>query len=404
MYKLLIADDEAIIRKGLRNSINWNELNIKIVGEAEDGEIALKLASKLNPHIIMLDICMPFLNGLELIKQLKEANQKCIIIIITGYDQFEYMHEALKLKVFDYILKPVNKENLEDTISKVIQELNKMEQKRNYLDWTNKQVDENLNALRQSFLDNWLKGKLTCKNVNEELNFLKINFEESIGIIVIKVVENFKLELYVKKWDEKLLHFAVINIAYDLLKEFKPVVTFIDEDGNIIIFTNKFGNVNSNWYDMGNKIEEKIYYYLGYIVVIEQNKILNGIDGVEKSYKKLVNGINKKTQYKPVVLLTMRYIDANYCVNDLNLQNVADQFNVSPSYLSKLLKQETGTSFSDYLTNTRIKKAICFMEDPRIKIYEIAESVGYSNQHYFCKAFKKVIGFSPTEYRGGNYN
>jgi two-component system response regulator YesN len=402
MYKLLIADDEAIIRKGLRNSINWNELNIEIVGEAEDGEIALKLASELNPHIIMLDICMPFLNGLELIKRLKEANQKCIIIIITGYDQFEYMHEALKLKVFDYILKPVNRENLKDTISKVVQELSKMEQKRNYLDWTNKQVDENLNALRQSFLDNWLKGKLTCQKVMEELNFLKINFEESIGIIAIKVVEKFKLELYIKNWDKELLHFAVINIAYDLLKEFKPVVTFIDEDSNIIIFTNKVNN--SKWCDIGNEIEEKIYCYLHYIVVIEQNKILNGIDGVENSYKEVVHNINKKTQYKPVILLTMKYIDINYRVNDLNLQNVADQFNVSPSYLSKLLKQETGISFSDYLTNTRIKKAICFMEDPRMKIYEVAESVGYSNQHYFCKAFKKVIGFSPTEYRGGNYS
>ncbi len=402
MYKLLIADDEAIIRKGLRNSINWNELNIEIIGEAEDGEIALKLASEMEPHIIMLDICMPFLNGLELIKKLKEANQKCLIIIITGYDQFEYMHEALKLKVFDYILKPVNRENLKDTISKVVQELSKIEQKRNYLDWTNKQVDENLNALRQSFLDNWLKGKLTYQKIVEELNFLKINFEESIGIIAIKVVEKFKLELYIKNWDKELLNFAVINIAYDLLKEFEPVVTLIDEHSNIIIFTNKFND--SKWCDIGNEIEENIYNFLHYMVVVEQNKALNGIAGVENCYKELVYNINKKTQYKPVVLLTIKYINANYRVNDLNLQNVAEKFNVSPSYLSKLLKHETGISFSDYLTNTRIKKAICFMEDPRTKIYEVAESVGYSNQHYFCKAFKKVIGFSPTEYRGGNYS
>lgn len=400
MYKLLIADDEARIRKGLRNSINWTELNIEIIGEAEDGEIALKLVKELNPHIIMLDICMPFLNGLELIKKLKNVNEKSIIIIVTGYDQFEYMHEALKLKVFDYILKPVNKENLKDTILKAVQELSKIERKRNYLNWTSRQVDENLNSLRQVFFNNWFKDKLTHKDIIDELKFLKIKFSEHIGMISIKVVEKFKFELYFKNWDRELLNFAIINIACDLLEKFKPESVFIDENNNIIIFTNICSG--SRWYNLGSELEEKVYSYLGYIIVTEQEKVLSGINEVKDIYNKLVYKINEKTQCKPVVLLTMKYINKNYHVNDLNLQSVADQFNVSSSYLSKLIKQEIGISFSDYITNIRIKKAICFMEDPKMKIYEVAESVGYSNQHYFCKAFKKVIGVSPTEYRGGS--
>jgi two-component system response regulator YesN len=104
VYKLLIADDEAKIRRGLRNVLDWNELNIIVVGEAEDGEIALEKTEKLKPDLILLDICMPFLNGLELIRKIKETEHNCIIIIITGHDEFEYMHEALKLKVFDYLL------------------------------------------------------------------------------------------------------------------------------------------------------------------------------------------------------------------------------------------------------------------------------------------------------------
>ena len=81
MYKLLIADDEPRIRRGLRNSLDWNEFNIEVVGEAEDGEIALSQTEKLKPDIIFLDICMPFLNGLELIKKLNETDNNCIIII-----------------------------------------------------------------------------------------------------------------------------------------------------------------------------------------------------------------------------------------------------------------------------------------------------------------------------------
>ncbi len=99
--------------------------------------------------------------------------------------------------------------------------------------------------------------------------------------------------------------------------------------------------------------------------------------------------------------MAIRYIDVNYYLNDFSLGDVAEKFSVSSSYLSKLLKQEVGLSFIDYLTMFRIKKSICMMDDPKLKIYEIARAVGYNNQHYFCKAFKKVMGVAPTEYRGG---
>lgn len=171
MYKLLIADDEARIRKGLRNALDWNELNIEVVGEAGDGEIALEQTEKLNPNLIFLDICMPFLNGLEFIKKLNEINKNCIIIIITGHDEFEYMHEALKLKVFDYLLKPVQKNKLRDIVNKAIQEISKNEEEKVYLDWTNRQMGDNLDMLKQTFLNNWFNGNLTYGEIVSELNF-----------------------------------------------------------------------------------------------------------------------------------------------------------------------------------------------------------------------------------------
>ena len=102
-----------------------------------------------------------------------------------------------------------------------------------------------------------------------------------------------------------------------------------------------------------------------------------------------------------MALLTIKYIEENYYLNDLNINDISDKLEVTSSYLSKLLKKETGLSFIDYLTNIRIKKAMYIMEDPTIKIYDVAELVGYSNQHYFCRAFKRVVGFSPTEYKRG---
>ena len=96
------------------------------------------------------------------------------------------------------------------------------------------------------------------------------------------------------------------------------------------------------------------------------------------------------------------YIDRNYKDQDLSLQKLADDLEVNCSYLSTLFKQELGISFTDYIIKFRITEAIGLMNDTKIKIYEIAEQVGYSSQHYFCNAFKKVFGISPTEYRQKN--
>ena len=400
MYKLLIADDEARIRRGLRNTLDWNELNIEVVGDAEDGEVALEQIEKLNPDLMFLDICMPFLNGLELIEKLNKIGPDCTIIIITGHDEFEYMHEALKLKVFDYLLKPVQKEQLRATVNKAIQEIIKKKEKKIYSDWTSRQLGENFDVLQQTFLKNWFEGNFTYEEVLNELKFFKFKLDSNVGIIIIKVIERLNYEVYSKDWDRKLQNFALTNVTLEIMQKFKPEITYIDEDNNIVIISSAC-NI-SEWLKIGNKIENKIHSYLHYTVILEQKIIPSGIRGVINAYKEIISNINEIASYKPIVLLAIRYIDTNYHVNDLCLGDVADKFSVSSSYLSKLLKQDAGSSFIDYLTKYRIKKSICMMDDPKLKIYEIAQAVGYSNQHYFCKAFKKVMGFAPTDYRGGN--
>ncbi|GFP76188.1 response regulator transcription factor [Clostridium fungisolvens] len=400
MFKLMIADDEARIRRGIRKAVAWEQFEIEVVGEAEDGEMALSLAQKTCPDIILLDICMPFLNGLELITKLKASDKECMIIIITGHDEFEYMQQAIKLKIFDYILKPVNKESLKDAIARAIEELKKVRDRRNYLDWVNKQFDNNINTLRHSFVNSWLSGNMPFEAVVNELKFLRINIDNNVGILIIKVLDRFNTEVVSKKWDNRLLSFAIINICYEVLGDFEPIFNYVDNEDNIMIVFNIDNPYE--WINIGTSIEEKILKHLKFNILLEQRRISNGIVGIKQAYKSIVNVINEKAMLKPVVLLAIKYIEGNYFSNDLSLEVVAEQFNANPSYLSRIIKQETGSSFIDYLTNLRIKKAIFIMDDPTIKIYQVAEMVGYSNQHYFCKAFKKVMGISPTEYRGGS--
>src|SRR5471030_1021752 len=126
MWKLVIADDEPKIRRGIEGILDWNDFNIDIVGEAEDGELALEVIQEKKPDIILLDINMPFLSGLNLLERLKDINNKSIVIIISGYDDFSYAQKALRFNVFDYILKPVNKKSMEDIITKAVYKLNKI--------------------------------------------------------------------------------------------------------------------------------------------------------------------------------------------------------------------------------------------------------------------------------------
>ena len=120
MFKLVVVDDEEIVRQGLRNAVNWSEFNIQIMGEAEDGLEAFNLIKESKPEIVITDIVMPFMNGFELIKKVKEINPDTQFIIISGYEDFSYAQEAIKAGVVGYILKPTNINLLKECVKKAL--------------------------------------------------------------------------------------------------------------------------------------------------------------------------------------------------------------------------------------------------------------------------------------------
>lgn len=399
MWKLIVADDEPKIRRGLENILNWNDFNIEIVGEAEDGEIALEIIAEKKPDIILLDINMPFLNGLNLLQKLKDINNNSIVIIISGYDDFQYAQKALQFNVFDYILKPVNKKIIEEIILKAVNKLNTMEKENNYFEWINKQLNENRDILKKTFFSEWLNNELSDEDVLKEMEFFNIDIGDNIGLIVIKLADKLNIEIVDKKWNSELLRFAIVNLLNDKFKELDVKFIFDDDMKNIIVVSNIVDTFE--WINIGKQLEVEIYKYLKCNVIIEQANVSGGILKIKDIYLKIINNVNKKRKFSPMVLLAIKYIEENHYLNDLNINNISEKLEVTSSYLSKLLKKETGLSFIDYVTNVRIKKAMYIMEDPTVKIYDVAELIGYSNQHYFCRAFKKVVGISPTEYKRG---
>jgi two-component system, response regulator YesN len=263
MYKVLIIDDEYIIREGLRLTIDWGSMNCSIVGEAEDGDEGLGLVKTLKPDIVFTDIRMPGINGLEMISFIKKSRQSCKTIILTGFRDFEYAQEAVRLGAFRFILKP-------------------------------SKSDEILRAIRDA-------------------------------------IEEIEME----KSNEKLF--------------------------------NNYKNKVEEYYDINNNQRETIE-----------------------------EGEGNKASY--LVKKAIAYMRLNYN-NNISLQIVSEKLYISTWHLSKVLKKETGSTFIDLLNNIRIQEAKKLLVDPKYKIYEICELVGFSDVAYFVKLFKKIVAITPTEYR-----
>lgn len=124
MYKLVIIDDEYYTLEGMSEIIDWEKYDIHIAGTASDGTDGIKIIRETSPDIVIADICMQEMDGLEMVERLRKENYKGKVIILSGYQTFEFARRSIDLKVEKYLTKPINKEQLEETISKIVEELN----------------------------------------------------------------------------------------------------------------------------------------------------------------------------------------------------------------------------------------------------------------------------------------
>lgn len=177
MLKVLIAEDEEIIRKGLIHTFDWLNMDCTIVGEAGDGLEGLKLIKECKPDLVIADIKMPFMSGIEMIE---EALKFCSFhsIILTSYSEFEYAKQAISLKVFEYLLKPVDEEKLISIIEAVKDEINRQKVVGNIIEKTMDGTD-----MKLVDLDIYVfPGSKINYYVNEALNKIKYNYSDKISI------------------------------------------------------------------------------------------------------------------------------------------------------------------------------------------------------------------------------
>jgi two-component system response regulator YesN len=394
---VLIADDEPKIRRGLRTAIERLRDDMQVVAEAEDGQKAFELARREKPDILMIDVRMPFLNGLELIERINAEDGDCVIIVVSGHDEFEYAQRALQLKVFEYVLKPVPQEILAGVLARAAAALDSGRRQRQYLAWAQDQLERNLPLLREQFLRDWMRGRLSPVELVEQARFFDVPSSGPASLALIHVVDRAIPTAPSEERERRLGLYAVRSAVEELFSGFSPLWVFSDERDDIVVLCACAGG--RGWVEAAAGLESRVVPSLCQALIVVQTAVPEAGQGVPEAYEALSAEVAERGSHRALVATAQRYIDAHFGEPTLSLEEVASSARISPGYLSRLLKLETGFSFVDYLARVRINKAVQMMSDPAVKVYEVAEAVGYQSQHYFSRAFKRVFGRPPVEYR-----
>ena len=189
MIKVFLVEDEIIIRNGIKNSIDWEMHGYDFVGEASDGELALPMILEKKPDIVITDIKMPFMDGLELSEQVKKALPDTKIMILSGYNEFDYAKMAIKIGVTDYLLKPISSEKLLEAINKVAEEIKKEQSEKEQMNQYAREMQENKEKDKFQFFNQVFAGSLPFGECLEQGKQLGMEISaEGYCVVLFKVI------------------------------------------------------------------------------------------------------------------------------------------------------------------------------------------------------------------------
>ncbi|MGL4798421.1 MAG: response regulator [Cellulosilyticaceae bacterium] len=277
MYKIALIDDEMIVREGMKELIPWQELGLELIGTAEDGVAGYKLIEEKKPDIVLLDINMPKCDGIELAKRVKEVYAHIKIVFISGYDEFDYARQAVRIGVEDYILKPITKVEIKKLLSKMVRQLDneKAEQKKSLV-LVQQQIMQEL--LMNQIQPNMIEKK--CKKVNIPCQC------PAYGVFFVDPDE--RLDGGEKTTSITLTSFVVQNIVREILEHKKWGIAFEVEGVTGVFYTSQA----TEWirqqeeYDQHmHVIQKTIQQSVGIQVSIGVGNLVTNIQDVYQSYE-----------------------------------------------------------------------------------------------------------------------
>ncbi|HIU74738.1 MAG TPA: response regulator [Candidatus Pelethocola excrementipullorum] len=499
MTKILLVDDEDFIRQGMLYTIPWEENDLEVM-EASTGQEALDLAIRIKPDIVLADIQMPVMSGLELARRLGTLLPETRVIILTAYGNTDNLINAIDVKVSAFLVKSADGKKILDTVLKVKKELDTEKSQNQKLNKIQGIYNENQVLIKSTLVSRFLKTQISFSHFSRKMEDLGVDLSHApLGLAVIRCNSS----------DEKY----VIGQFLQYFQDYSPICFFIQnqmpvllldtsqtplDDGMLdhllpsiqpVVFGNFIAVMNSiqsyEYLPMAYRIllqalehcfwndttpytlltprdqifrETKIVPYTyereiiqsivarkqaefsqalyDYYHFMKDNKVsrqifldsiirlmvlISSVQEEELDIPKLKELVEETETPKEIldlvgsltfpsthdvsshtqINLALAYIGEHF-TEDLYLEDVAKEVYLSPGYLCRIFKSETGYSFKEYIHKLRIEKAQEMIRESDYKYYEIAEKVGYKNYKYFSSYFNKITGCSAKEYRIAN--
>ncbi len=382
MYKIFFVDDEIIIREGFRSSINWSETAYTLVGEAPDGEVAIEKIQEIKPDIVITDIKMPFLDGIELSRIIKKIMPWIHIIILSGHDEFNFAKEAISIGVDEYILKPFAPKDVLGALDKIAKKIE--EEKSQAFDVANlrQQLKSQENLIKDSLLSSSSQGMNVSQNfLSEELAVLQDDsILENLQYTLYSEIDTIT-EQYAKLLGDNPLQLSIVG-SYLLVDVIVASTKIIEELGGRV--EEVYPNMTSHEFVVNAILSVDIF-------IKELNSLLKEVIYFRDSFS--------DSRYAEIMLKAKKYIAEHYADRDISLRSAASYVNMSPNHFSSIFSQECSQSFIEYVTTMRIEHAKQKLSSTQLRSSDIAYAVGFSDPHYFSSTFKKITGISPSEYR-----
>jgi two-component system, response regulator YesN len=403
---LLIVDDDEIIREGLVRNIPWEENGFTVIGTARNGKEGLELAQDSHPHLILSDIRMPFMDGLEMAEAIKAIDSTAKVIFLTGYDEFEYAKKALNLKATDYILKYADNEEILDAVIKAGVEWHKEHQLQGIF-------DRSQQVLKDKFLRELLFAEEASPEPPTPTEGLNLNLQGdqfSVAILGLEVVDGGEMVLQGDSLNglcKDLLDKS--KVSYELIPDQKKIVLVFgaSQDGLAPavymepLMADLFRQLTDHYpnrktlFGIGDSYQGLGKITQSYHEALAAFEIQSTLGQAGITYFRQIGETENQQRLRKI----LDYIRIHFGDPNLSLGKLAQEVNICPAYISTIFKKYQKINFSDYLVSLRMNKARELLAKTNLMTYEVAEKTGYLNPQYFSVLFKKHTGLTPTEYK-----
>ena len=374
MYKVLFAEDELLVRLGLQNSIPWSKYEMEVAALADNGMEAYRLFEEIHPDILITDLRMEGMDGLELVKRVREIDKECAIVVISCLNDFETLRKLIPYNINAYVLKA--------SIS-IDEVCNVLEQTKEYLisiGRTAKKVIPDLEK-PEDIISKYLLGDAVIS--------LEDDFEIFEHLLLFSLEEENK---------DKINKLAM-DFIYELVNRQIPGEMLVPlKDKEFCVF---YRSTEKKMDERIKRINNSIGDFLGVSFKIthsSRRKAENLKDWFDRAYVQQYEINIDENSGKALIQKSIEYMQEHFR-DSLTLTDISRTIGLSVSYFSYLFKQETGKNYIEYLNEIRLLATMKDLMNTDEKVVVVAQKNGFQNLEYFSRYFKKQTGESPARWR-----